>query len=196
MQFIPRSARCEVHFTGTNWPGHFGNGGIFLACLLLLIHGKSRLTHRLRLGKSVFPPHCFPSTCRQRRPPSLFLQTDYPPQPAGSQGSSATHRGPIRAELAGRKTMAGQMASWPRRAIIYRNSGAVRLKEREGEVAWRPLPLIRLLPASSPIMRTGRTSAVYFLCSRLFCASLAVSKTALLTAPTRRQAIIQFSREV
>lgn len=62
--------------------------------------------------------------------------------------------------MAGRKTMAGQMTWWPRRAIIYRNSGPVRLKEREGEVAWRALPLIRLPLATPPIMHNGRLWAV------------------------------------
>lgn len=57
--------------------------------------------------------------------------------------------------MAGRKTMAGQMTWWPRRAIIYCNSGPVRLKEREGEVAWRALPLIRLPLATPPIMQNG-----------------------------------------
>lgn len=61
--------------------------------------------------------------------------------------------------MAGRKTMAGQMTWWPRRAIIYRNSGPVRLKEREGEVAWRALPLIRLPLATPPIMHNGWPSA-------------------------------------
>lgn len=43
-----------------------------------------------------------------------------------------------------RETAAGQIALWPRRAIIYCNSGPVRLKEREGEVAWCALALICL----------------------------------------------------
>lgn len=47
---------------------------------------------------------------------------------------------------AARETAAGQIALWPRRAIIYCNSGPVRLKEREGEVAWRALALICLSP--------------------------------------------------
>lgn len=40
--------------------------------------------------------------------------------------------------------MAGQIALWPRRTIIYCNSGPVRLKEREGEVVWCTLALICL----------------------------------------------------
>lgn len=50
---------------------------------------------------------------------------------------------------------AGQMALWPRRAIIYCNSGPVRLKEREGEAAWRALMLIRLPPLTPPITDNG-----------------------------------------
>lgn len=49
------------------------------------------------------PATLLPHSCRLPRPPSahsppsLFLKTDCPPLPAGSWGSSATHRGPIRA---------------------------------------------------------------------------------------------------
>lgn len=59
---------------------------------------------------------------------------------------SGTHLG---GEAEGRgagKTVAGQMVLWPGRTIIYCNSGPVRLKEREGEVAWRALTLICLSP--------------------------------------------------
>lgn len=63
---------------------------------------------------------------------------------------SGTHLG---GEAEGRgagKTVAGQMVLWPGRTIIYCNSGPVRLKEREGEVAWRALILI-CLPPTPPL---------------------------------------------
>lgn len=60
---------------------------------------------------------------------------------------SGTHLGGGGAEGRGAgKTVAGQMVLWPGRTIIYCNSGPVRLKEREGEVAWRALTLICLSP--------------------------------------------------
>lgn len=120
------------------------------------------------------PAALLPSSCRlcrppsPRSPPSLFLKQTIPHCQPGPEGAPPPVGDPLGlavsgeqggAEMAGRKTMAGQMAWWPRRAIIYSNSGAVRLKEREGEVAWRVLPLIRLLPATPPIMRNGWTSA-------------------------------------
>lgn len=77
------------------------------------------------------------------------------PLGAGGAGWGGGDKGGGGGEIAERKTMAGQIASWPRRAIIYCNSGPVRLKEREGEVAWRALPLIRLLPPTPPITHNG-----------------------------------------
>lgn len=119
------------------------------------------LNHCLLSWKSVCLPHSspllqpIPASFLILSPPSLFLQRDCPPLPAGSSGSLATHRGPIRVGGAERKTVAGQIALWPRRAIIYCNSGPVRLKEREGEVAWRALALICLSPPAPPIIDNG-----------------------------------------
>lgn len=62
-------------------------------------------------------------------------------------------------EMARRKRVAGQMTWWPSRTIIYCNSAALRLKERESEVAWHTLPLIRLLLATPPITYSGWQSA-------------------------------------
>lgn len=89
--------------------------------------------------------------------PSLFSpRTDCPSLPAGSCGSLATHWGAIRVRRGReRKMAAGQMALRPRRAIIYCNSGPVRLKEREGEAAWRALMLICLPPLTPPITDNG-----------------------------------------
>lgn len=59
---------------------------------------------------------------------------------------SGTHLGGEAEGGGAGKTVAGQMVLWPGRTIIYCNSGPVRLKEREGEVAWRALTLICLSP--------------------------------------------------
>lgn len=142
-----------------------------------------------------------PSSCRLRPPPSLFLKTDDPPTAKpGPEGASPPVGDPLGpavsggggAEMAGRKTMAGQMAWWPRRTIIYRNSAAVRLKEREGEVAWVARPASHPSPPGKPTYHTQRLdvcSLVFFFSfppsPRLFCASLAVSKTNLLVSLLR-----------
>lgn len=88
--------------------------------------------------------HCFtilhPSFPSNGRPLSTSCVLEELGHPSGTHlGGEAEGRG------AG-KTVAGQMVLWPGRTIIYCNSGPVRLKEREGEVAWRALTLICLSP--------------------------------------------------
>lgn len=106
---------------------------ISIACLLSLARVQS--SQPPCLLPQLWPPSL-------HSPPSLFLKRDYPPPPARSWGSAATRRGPLGpAGEQGRRGGLGERR-WQVKwlggrggAIIYRNSAAVRLKEKEGEVA-------------------------------------------------------------